>query len=236
MSRKAHPILYSLQIGRALAAMAVAIDHAALASRFYFKGMPDFYFTLLNLGYLGVDYFFVLSGFIIAHATHSLSQNNIGAKKYALARCIRVYVPYLPLSILAILAFTLFPTISGGRNSFSLLASLFLVPSNLLPALPDAKTLQHEMIFYLLFGLCFFCLKKPALIFLWAAPIIALSFFNIPAWASVICGTINLEFLLGIAAFYFYHRRYFFSFHRLLMGFGLFLLILYCALILTRHC
>ena len=59
--------LASLQAGRALAALAVVAFHLSIMmGEDRYGGVPVFG-AATRYGYLGVDYFFVLSGFIIAH-------------------------------------------------------------------------------------------------------------------------------------------------------------------------
>ena len=53
-------------------------------------------YQILNHGYLAVDFFFVLSGFIIFHATVGKGKS---AAQYAQSRFRRVYLPYLPVGI-----------------------------------------------------------------------------------------------------------------------------------------
>lgn len=205
----AHPTLFSLQIGRGIAAIAVAVHHAMLATHSLLPAsVPDVWYKLCNLGYLGVDYFFVLSGFIIAHVTRTLPKNAQGLRYYAMARAIRIYLPYLPLSLAMVTAFAWIPGLSlGDREGFSTIASLTLLPASTPPALSVAWTLQHEIVFYVMFALCCFLLKQPRLIFLWALPIVLLRPYALPqAWA-IPFGAINLEFLLGVAACEIFHTQ-----------------------------
>ena len=81
----------TLQGGRGLAALGVVLHHAGLAAG-AFAG-PFLGQSLLNLGYLGVDFFFVLSGFIIYHSTADRGRS-LG--QYSVARFRRVYLPYWP--------------------------------------------------------------------------------------------------------------------------------------------
>ena len=208
-----------------MAAIAVVFNHSSLAAHAFLDEMPDYCFKLFNLGYLGVDYFFVLSGFIIAHSTRVLKPNAEGAKKYFYSRCVRIYVPYIPISLLMMAVLTWMPSVSSGvHDNFSWVASLFLLPSTSEPALLLAWTLQHEVVFYFIFGICFFWLKNLRLIFLWTIPICFFLISHLAPWENVIVGIINLEFLLGIIACYLYHDTRLFAFRHLLLGFGILLL------------
>jgi peptidoglycan/LPS O-acetylase OafA/YrhL len=65
-----------LQAGRGIAATAVVIHHASLAARDV--GGPFAGQRWLELGYLGVDFFFVLSGFIIYPSAHFVARADRG--------------------------------------------------------------------------------------------------------------------------------------------------------------
>ena len=64
----AKQIINSLQVFRGMAALAVVAHHAALSTDAFVQSMPEGWQRLFDLGALGVDFFFVLSGFIIMHA------------------------------------------------------------------------------------------------------------------------------------------------------------------------
>lgn len=225
-------MLYSLQIGRALAALAVVATHAAMATQALFPAMPALAYTVFRLGFLGVDYFFVLSGFIIAHATASMQSHTADCRRYTQARLIRIYVPYLPISLAMVAAFSLVPSLSMGTgNDYSLLGSLLLTPSNAMPALTVARTLQHEMVFYVLFGLCLFMLKRRSLIFLWALPMAIGLLFALPPWLEILVGVINVEFLLGMAAHALYRDGRCYAYRHGILLLGIATLALACAII-----
>jgi exopolysaccharide production protein ExoZ len=113
---------------------------------------------LISNRYLGVDFFFVLSGFITTFSSHRLVESRKGASEYFWARLVRIYVPYLPVRIAMYVLYVLFPgTSEGDRPSLSVLTTLTPLPSK--PALSVAWTLVHEMIFYMIFSLWFVSLR-----------------------------------------------------------------------------
>jgi len=94
--------LPSLQVLRAIAALAVVCYHACLfvereTGQVLFGGW-------YHLGELGVDFFFVLSGFIIAHVHgHELGLPNC-APRYLKRRFFRIYPLLFVLTSLRLLA------------------------------------------------------------------------------------------------------------------------------------
>lgn len=210
MNHAAPPLLFSLQIGRGLAALAVVLHHCAAFVPPAYPAFPEWLHHLLHLGYFGVDYFFVLSGFIIAYVTHNTSADGTTAKRYALSRLLRIYAPYYPIALGLLLAFALLPQISSSaRDHYSLWGSLTLLPSDLRPALGVAWTLQQELVFYFLFAICHFLLRDGRWIFLWAIPILLLHGSLMPRSMVVVFSITNLEFLLGCAAYYCFARGWF---------------------------
>lgn len=215
-----------------MAAFAVVATHAVMAAQALFPAMPALAYTVFRLGFLGVDYFFVLSGFIIAHSTARMRSHASDRKRYIQARLVRIYVPYLPISLAMVAVFSLVPSLSMGTgNDYSLLGSLLLTPSNAMPALTVARTLQYEMVFYVLFGLCLFLLKRRHLIFLWAVPIAAGLMFALPPWLEILIGVINLEFLLGVAAHALYRNGRAYAYRHIILLLGVVLLAAACVII-----
>lgn len=141
-------MIQSLQAGRALASLAVVAHHAQAAVQ-AFAG-PFAGASVFHLGYLGVDFFFVLSGFIIFHATVGKGRT---AAHYAKGRFQRVYLPYLPVGIGIALLYTILPQLSAASRDWAWLPTLTLAPVNQSTALSVAWTLKHETLFYTIFGL-----------------------------------------------------------------------------------
>ena len=188
--------LESLQAGRALAALAVVVHHANLAA----TGFGGWSFAPFNFGYLGVDFFFVLSGFIIAYSTPGK-----GPADYSWHRFRRVYLPYWPIGIGMALLYLFLPAVSAGNREWSWLPTLTLLPVESDTALSVAWTLQHEVTFYAIFGLAWFGgMLWPAMA-LWAAAIVGGTLAGIDLR---VLDPINLEFLMGMGALAAYRRGF----------------------------
>lgn len=183
--------IQSLQAGRALAALAVVSFHVNLAAHDF--GRDHLHVPLFQFGYLGVDFFFVLSGFIIYHSTAGRGRS---VADYAWARFRRVYLPYLPMGVGLAVLYSLLPGLSEGNRSWSWLPTITLLPVSSHTALVVAWTLKHEILFYALFGLFYFCGQLRAGLVIWGAAIIAARIAGITDIIPV--ALINLEFLMGI--------------------------------------
>jgi len=145
-----HLMLKGIHALRGIAAVAVVLYHASVWSGVYyatvFRGFFDF-------GYIGVDAFFVLSGFIILHV-HRHDTPGVGAwKQFFLKRVIRIYPPFLPVSCILLLAYQVLPALANGNREVGIITSIFLLPTPAQPALEVSWTLMHEMLFYIFFSL-----------------------------------------------------------------------------------
>jgi exopolysaccharide production protein ExoZ len=186
--------IQSLQVGRAIAAIMVVLHHAAFMARDFTSGLSLPVFSVLERGYLGVDFFFVLSGFIIYHTTVDGRTN---ALSYVERRLTRVYLPYLPVGLgIAVLYSRFVPT----SHDWNWLSTIFLVPSDQGPALSVAWTLQHELVFYLLFGVLYFSRFLKTGLIAWGAVIVIYSVLDRAGnhALDIMFGRINIEFLFGV--------------------------------------
>lgn len=174
-----------LQAGRALAALAVVAYHADEATATFTAGLPAPLHSVASHGYLGVDFFFVLSGFIISYT------RTRDWRFYARSRLARIYLPYLPVGIGVALAYAMVPGMSATHANWDWLGTLTLFPGAR-PALIVAWTLQYEVLFYAVFGLGM-VLGRPILtIASWCAVAILTTPLDI--------GLITIEFLFGVLA------------------------------------
>lgn len=141
-----------LEIGRALAALVVVLHHADQATA-HFSDIPRE--RLFLWGQYGVDFFFVLSGFIIFHAHRGDIAGLGAARLYVFKRVARIYVPYLPVALGWMALLMVFQSAPPSAQGWSLWATLTLAPMNTASALSVAWTLTYEMIFYSFFLLAF---------------------------------------------------------------------------------
>ncbi|HWY63121.1 MAG TPA: acyltransferase [Rhizomicrobium sp.] len=196
-------------MGRAVAAMAVVFFHAdGVAGQFH---GPDF--AWMYFGQLGVDFFFVLSGFIIFFAHRDDIGRAPAAKGYLLKRFIRLY----PVLWLVVLAYGIPAVAFGGHNAAgaSLPDSLLLYPS-LAPTLPTVVwTLRHEILFYAGFAVLIVNRRAGIALFaVWAAAVLAQLVLisaghPLTGAASLILSTYQVDFIFGACVAHFYCKNMF---------------------------
>ncbi len=200
-----------LQGGRAIAALGVLLLHAAEMTEKHGQArLPGWAF--LDRGALGVDFFFVLSGFIILHAHANDRRELAAAASYAWRRITRIYLPYLPLALAIIALYIAVPRL-GVEKNWSLFTSLTLIAAEWppAPALSAAWTLIHEVMFYAIFLLSYGTRRFGWLIAAWVILIgmtsylpITISEFKLPlpleAPLNVFLSPINVEFVAGMIA------------------------------------
>ncbi|UOK43759.1 MULTISPECIES: acyltransferase family protein [Flavobacterium] len=201
-TKKDNNYLDVLQVCRGIAALLVVLHHSVGSFRYY-HGIDH---PVLNFagafGKLGVDFFFVLSGFIITYSASFRYNQPEAFQKYLRGRLLRIYIPYLPIGIAMVLLYRLFPEFSNSGRDISLFTSLTLIPYGN-PALSVAWTLLFELAFYLFFSITFFYQKIwNSFVVLWVTAILfAIAAFvsetTAPAFLKVFLSPYNLEFILG---------------------------------------
>ncbi len=153
----------SIQILRAFAAWLVVYHHF-MQVFFNFKSETAVGAFFSTHGSLGVDIFFVLSGFVMyqsAMATES-------PRRFAVARLFRIVPTYWFYTALIIACIAFFPTefYYTRYNAESLIKSLLFQPSEnasgigMYPPLTVGWTLNFEFFFYLLLSVCLFISKR----------------------------------------------------------------------------
>ncbi|MCX7568211.1 acyltransferase [Sulfitobacter sp. F26169L] len=191
--------LKSLEAGRGVAATAVVLHHASASANAFSGQGPQALTSIFDLGYLGVDFFFVLSGFIIYYSSHDRA---FAPKRFVTGRLTRIFLPYLPIGIALAVAYSVLPELSASNREWGWWATATLAPSWQPPALSVAWTLQHELVFYALFAV-FLAFNRIGIgMILWALAIglIVLMDIDIPRPAQFFFSLINLEFGMGVLA------------------------------------
>jgi peptidoglycan/LPS O-acetylase OafA/YrhL len=145
--------LRSLEMLRGVAAILVVLYHTRtiLGTR----GNPVPFAHIFGAGYRGVDLFFVLSGFIIAHVhIHDIGRP-ARLRDYAFNRVARIYPAIIIMTILAALLYTLGFGSPSGASKLSVsgfTASLLLLPQAGDPLVNVSWSLKYEIFFYVAFA------------------------------------------------------------------------------------
>ncbi|MEH2280666.1 MAG: acyltransferase [Nostoc sp.] len=231
-----------LQVYRGLAAVLVVLTHGNLIlSREMHQG--DL-LQIFHFGWIGVDFFFVLSGFIIFY----IHQSDIGKpnklKSFIFKRFIRVYPLYWSILSIKILV-SLFNTNKDSiyqRSPDEIIKAILLLPqdhsileSNFIGV---SWTLSYEVFFYCIFALLILKNTKisQSIIVAWIIGIILNLLNLLPIGESFLLGFIfnerNLEFVLGCLAAYTI-SKYQFKFATSLIYASIFLLVI--SVINTRY-
>jgi len=164
---------------------------------------------ILRAGHAGVDFFFVLSGFIIA----TVHRDDLGRAgrlpSYARKRLSRIYPIYWIATCIALGLWWLGVVPLNNVAPGGVARSLLLWPQHLEPTLGVAWTLEHEMLFYLTFGLLILHRTIGMILFAgWTCFIVGelpfapstLPWANADLLTGFVGSSYNLQFGLGIAA------------------------------------
>ena len=214
--------LQSIQALRGLAALLVVFFHIRSLE---LKGIAENGLSeaawiggVFTNGYMGVDLFFVISGFIMVFVTREGGTGPKQAADFLFARATRIYPVWWAFAGFMAAYMIVMHGLSGhgqGWGAISrtqplvpyLVKSFLLVPQPEFPILGVGWTLVHEMHFYFVFTVFMLLPRKwlPALLGLWGVTIIAGTFLG---YAVVFAGSyrdlafypMTMEFILGAAA------------------------------------
>ncbi|WP_168735833.1 acyltransferase family protein [Cohnella fermenti] len=200
MKRKLHRIQYL----RGLAAVLVLLTHVTITlnERLQYRFADNVFLS----GYMGVDLFFVISGFIICYTHYSDFGVRERLGSYYVRRFTRIYPVYW-LVLIPVIAFNFaVPSYGDGfeRELSEIVQSWFLIPESHQPILRVAWTLWHELLFYVLFGMLFIRNRNPKLLvgaaLGWGALSAGSMFIQDRGfwlWSEYLFSPHNLEFLAG---------------------------------------
>jgi peptidoglycan/LPS O-acetylase OafA/YrhL len=201
--------LEGVEAGRGVAALLVVLYHAALHVEGDVPGSVVLW-GLPHFGHAGVDFFFVLSGFIISfvHRTDLGRPERLG--HYLERRFTRV-LPFYWL----VLSFCLLDTWLLHRTQFpgvrEVLSNVLLLPQAKDQIVGGAWTLVFELMFYIVFAIAI-CSRRIGAVVLcaWAALVTAGFFLNPSSESAAIVVATSpfcIEFFLGIGAAVVLSRR-----------------------------
>jgi len=198
----------SIQVLRGLAALLVVLYHLRFSEQLMSDAeplLPSFF----KMGAVGVDLFFVISGFIMVTVTEKKIGTPGAAPEFLYSRFSRVF-PIYWLFTSAILALGLFkPSLLNVPigSIWSIVQSYLLIPQGTFPILKVGWTLIHELYFYLVFA--FFLLwARRFLVWelaAWMVVVVAgsLLFWDNPPQRAgpvdVLLNPLTLEFISGCA-------------------------------------
>lgn len=144
-----------LDCGRFVAAIAV------LGYHYFFNGIANGKIATLShspeivefakYGYLGVEFFFIISGYVIF-----FSAQNRSASEFAVSRAVRLYPAFWAAVLLTSFVASFWGGTHMGVYGWQIVANFTMIPEALGVALVDGVywTLQFELEFYLLVLLC----------------------------------------------------------------------------------
>lgn len=149
--RTGQTMQHSIQALRLFSALWVVIYHARdLALVAPADGL---WHTFLSFGYLGVDIFFVISGYIMALNTATQPPGPRQALRFLATRCARIYSGWWPVFLLCLLVYGS----TGQLHDKDLLGSFWLYQLNFnVLLLPVTWSLTFELYFYGIVALSLF--------------------------------------------------------------------------------
>jgi Predicted acyltransferases len=217
----------SIQILRGLAALAVVLFH----HHFYLvpdgadRSIPD---ALFGWGGIGVDLFFVISGFIMIYVTDGKEPGLKTSVEFVINRLIRIIPLYYVVLLIAFLTGGAMSTFHYPDKVENLISALTFQPylQSTAPMYIESAgmynirwTLNYEIYFYLIFSLCLLIKPRITALSLWFSLPLIVGYFHQGDFSlstkgyefnSVITGFLTnpiiLEFGLGVIAGYLYKK------------------------------
>ena len=197
--------LAGVDAARGVAALLVVLLHAS-----DYMGVPKYFDYrplggIFQWGWAGVDFFFVLSGFVIAYSSMPLLGRPGGLRHYLVRRFTRIYPIYWVVTAMMLAGFVLLPVSRSGfeTDPWTLFTSITLLPSGAPVIVPVAWTLIYEVLFYALFAVT---VVRPtsgvALLAIWQVATVAVQLSGTTDGVVVgyLFGWRNLHFGLGVMA------------------------------------
>jgi peptidoglycan/LPS O-acetylase OafA/YrhL len=208
-----NPKLNLIQFFRGFSALLIVMFHASYFSIDKFH--QTYLSNIFSFGYSGVDFFFVLSGFIIFYTSgHHFGQKSKLAT-FLWKRLIRIYPIYWLITLAVGAIYFLIPSFGTGSEGQigEIFKSLILYPQEKPPILVVGWALRHIVLFYLVFGLGIWLKPRLSIPIIFSYLGLTLALFiaqilgvfdikSIPYGWQFLLDSFNLEFAFGCLAAY----------------------------------
>jgi len=198
--------IHNIQMLRAVAAVIVVMHH--MLPHYQAMGESLSWIRFISeWGFIGVDIFFVISGFIMAYTTFGKPRGLGSAKIFFKHRLFRIYLGYWPF-FFAMLA-ALYVINPMKLSSLDMIGSFFLTNVDMFKlVLPVSWSLTYELYFYLLFLVTFMFTVKQLyilipLFIMTIFSLVLLTFFNQDFPQSFFYSPFLLEFFGGVLLYMF---------------------------------
>lgn len=198
--------LASIEGARALAAIVVVLMHAANFMRVeHFSGHIGLG-RIFDFGYVGVDFFFVLSGFIITYVHFSELGEPARLPRYLWRRFSRIFPIYWAVLLLYV-GITWLGRVALGKDAAQEIASFGDILSTVFLYIGAGEpkyvgvawSLQYEVMFYTAFAVMFFGRRLGAVVFAAWAGLVLGQTLGMPLDLPLNLGNAHcLQFLLGV--------------------------------------
>ena len=203
--------IQNIQALRGIAVLAVVLFHFLYIEEKY-GGSETLLPDVLQFGMIGVDLFFVISGFVMVTVTRGKFQKPKEAIRFIYHRLIRIYPIYWVYTLLLLIVYFIQRTCINNAqgNQVDILASFLLLPSHILPLVVVGWTLIHEVYFYLIFFIILLLTPERYLMYtvlLWGIGVGLLNFYvqTTHPVIMLISHPLTIEFIAGclLAIMYF---------------------------------
>lgn len=195
--------LQGIEIARGIAALMVVFYHSARHIKNNIGYLP--FSGITQFGHAGVDFFFVLSGFLIFYVHGKDIDRPTQIIHYFKRRLIRIYPFYWVVTFISLVLIFMFSRGESPSLGDTLL-SMSLYPSQSDPIVGVAWTLQYEIVFYVLFATLILSKRIGALVFIiWFLTIVSANFtdyfngYSNPLIRNL-TSAYSIEFFLGMFA------------------------------------
>lgn len=219
LAKHSKQFLVGIHSYRGLAALLVVCHHAYRSLYQHWQTNP--FSEWFIGGAAGVQFFFVLSGFIIYYIHHKDIPSKANLSLFLRKRLVRIYPVYwaVLLPVLTLLFIQKSFVAEIPRNFSTVVVNFLLIPPEGPRAIAVSWTLSHEILFYGFFLIAFYLLRRLHLsLVIWSLTILAYgiaqrldwlpwaSSASLTHWLDFFFDINNLFFALGVWTFCLYHR------------------------------